>query len=438
MARDESSKSSSSSAYLTMFGAHKVPESLARLPKWLQDYIAWHAEQRKKPVSECKFLIIPCLYGNKCGGTSDRLRPLPYWLLLAKLTERVLIIKWDKPHDLHHFLIPPPGGLDWRSFPEIDQRVIRGRNYRLQNKFEFVYAGKACGDDVPLVNCTIDYVVPNIKNQTNNPFVMVSMPGNQPYEATNDGNMFAQQFSYDNEMPIIGQWGYAEMFSDIFRVMFEPVPALAQQINQTMASLGLREGAYTSTHVRARYPAANTPLDRKSRHMMDKDGGHFEFTGDMMKYAMRLSNNAIDCGYSLAPDDDLPILFVSDSHLVANYWNSTRTKRVSKDVEVKVVAVNRSEEPLHIDRDDGWPGSTPIEFYSVFEDLLMMGGSKCVAHGIGSFGSFGAGLIGNKCRAIHRKHNGLAVKCPNSRTDRIMIPTDPMLMKLLMPEYVLQ
>ena len=169
---------------------------------------------------------------------------------------------------------------------------------------------------------------------------------------------------------------------------------------------------------------------------MDKDGGHFEFTGDMMKYAMRLSNNAIDCGYSLAPDDDLPILFVSDSHHVANYWSSTGTKRVSKDVEVKVVAVSRSEEPLHIDRDDGWPGSKPIEFYSVFEDLLMMGGSKCVSHGVGSFGSFGSGLIGNKCSNIHRKYNGQPASCPNTIGDRKLVPIDPMLKKLAMPEYL--
>eukprot|EP00957_Ditylum_brightwellii_P156351 11900726-Ditylum_brightwellii.AAC.1 len=49
-----------------------------------------------------------------------------------------------------------------------------------------------------------------------------------------------------------------------------------------------------------------------------------------------------------------------------------------------------------------------------------MGGSKCIAHGIGSFGSFGAGLIGNECRAVHRIGNGNQEKCPNNRADKNM------------------
>jgi hypothetical protein len=34
---------------------------------------------------------------------------------------------------------------------------------------------------------------------------------------------------------------------------------------------------------------------------------------------------------------------------------------------------------------------------------------------MGSFGSFGAGLAGNNCRAVHRRYNGLPEKCPNDR-----------------------
>ena len=44
-----------------------------------------------------------------------------------------------------------------------------------------------------------------------------------------------------------------------------------------------------------------------------------------------------------------------------------------------------------------------------------MGGSKCDAHGVGSFGSFGAGLAGNRCRTVHRKSIGYIVPCPNER-----------------------
>ena len=63
-----------------------------------------------------------------------------------------------------------------------------------------------------------------------------------------------------------------------------------------MASLGLIEGEYIFSHV-----AANMPVDTKVRSKVDKDGGHFHFEGDMRKFAIRLSNNAIDCGHFLFP-----------------------------------------------------------------------------------------------------------------------------------------
>ena len=60
---------------------------------------------------------------------------------------------------------------------------------------------------------------------------------------------------------------------------------------------------------------------------------------------------------------------------------------------------------------------TAEDFYPLFEDLLIVGGSKCVALGIGSFGAFGAALAGNRCRALHRRPNGDILKCPNNRTN---------------------
>ena len=59
----------------------------------------------------------------------------------------------------------------------------------------------------------------------------------------------------------------------------------------------------------------------------------------------------------------------------------------------------------------------------MFEDLLIMGGSKCVAQGMSSFGAFGAGLIGNRYRAIHRRYDGKPVVCLNDRTDCLHLNT---------------
>ncbi len=47
-----------------------------------------------------------------------------------------------------------------------------------------------------------------------------------------------------------------------------------------------------------------------------------------------------------------------------------------------------------------------------------MSASKCVAHGIGSFGAFAAGIGGNRCRDIHRNYAGKSEECPNGRASR--------------------
>ena len=51
-----------------------------------------------------------------------------------------------------------------------------------------------------------------------------------------------------------------------------------------------------------------------------------------------------------------------------------------------------------------------------------MGGSSCVTHGVGSFGAFGAGLIGNKCRSVHRKYQGSPTMCPNDLSPKLFVP----------------
>ena len=73
-------------------------------------------------------------------------------------------------------------------------------------------------------------------------------------ERMNTGNNLFQLHSYANEVPVINQWQFVDLMGDIFRVMFEPVLALTQSINDTMTSLGLKENEYASVHVRARYP----------------------------------------------------------------------------------------------------------------------------------------------------------------------------------------
>jgi hypothetical protein len=62
-----------------------------------------------------RFLIMECLDAHaSCGGTSDRLKPLPSLLRVAHIFNCFLLIRWIRPAKLEEFLLPPKGGIDGR------------------------------------------------------------------------------------------------------------------------------------------------------------------------------------------------------------------------------------------------------------------------------------------------------------------------------------
>ena len=64
-------------------------------------------------TKDIKFLVSRCFRQDMCGGASDRLQDMPYNLMIANQTQRVLLLRWEKPAPLETFLVPPEGGIDW-------------------------------------------------------------------------------------------------------------------------------------------------------------------------------------------------------------------------------------------------------------------------------------------------------------------------------------
>jgi hypothetical protein len=213
-------------------------------------------------------------------------------------------------------------------------------------------------------------------------------------------------------MPNLVNADFPDMMENVFRVMFEPVPKLAQQINSTMAKLDLIENKYVSVHVRTRYPVSRLKFTVGNGTLdFDKAGGMDFNRRGTKQYLVSIMTNAIDCVNILSPN--LKVLIATDHNDATNYAisNDFSFGKNANTHIVRPVGIHRDEEPPHVEGNH-----VNADFTSVFEDLLMMGGSKCVAHGIGSFGSFGAALAGNRCRAIHRLHNGHSKQCPNLLT----------------------
>jgi hypothetical protein len=95
-------------------------DSSGAIPMWMKSYFQWHRQQREtllnpKDWRSMKLFVMECLdCQDRCGGTSDRLKPMPTMLRMAAMTKRFILIHWKRPAKLEEFLLPPKGGIDWR------------------------------------------------------------------------------------------------------------------------------------------------------------------------------------------------------------------------------------------------------------------------------------------------------------------------------------
>eukprot|EP00984_Skeletonema_dohrnii_P032757 scaffold27412_cov94-Skeletonema_dohrnii-CCMP3373.AAC.1 len=113
-----------------------------KLPDWVKKYTAWHKQQRHKffadmranGKSDVRFLISRCLSLENCGGASDRLQDMPYNLILANQTNRVLLVRWEIPAKLEHFLVPQPDGINWTVPDDMFPEDGKGWNWNLNGK----------------------------------------------------------------------------------------------------------------------------------------------------------------------------------------------------------------------------------------------------------------------------------------------------------------
>lgn len=406
------------SPFLTMYGEHRFEKSFAALPEWLRTYFLWHRRQTSDNAANTKYMALTCLKRDKCGGFSDRLRALPFWLLLASKVNRVLCIYWSKPFGLDWFLQPLTNGIDWRCPKEfIEEKVDITFPSRFQNNYPHVVLFNS--KPSPPVKVATLNAIKRIRN-LDDKYVSVSFK-DQDFGKINDANMVFHASSYKDTIPIANAWIHVPLMEHIFRVMFKPIEPIARRINATMTDLGLVENQYTSVHVRARYPTMKMAMimGKVASKEHDKHDKKLSFEGDYKAYLMEITSNALECGMLLEPNNK--IFFSSDSTDLTKYLMNNPISIPTNDFNItfaqnattyNIVAIDSRDEIKHLEHGHY---SSHIEYYPLIEDLLIMGGSHCVSHGIGSFGAFGAGLSGNRCRAIHRSPMGPISRCPNDR-----------------------
>ena len=329
----------------------------------LVDYFSWHAMNRRRLTetnwkTTHKYLIIRCTKEDqKCGGLSDRLKPLPFFLLVAARTKRLLMIRWNKPAKLEEFLFPR--NLNW-SVPEWMEETIRNNEttvkfYRNAQKL----AKRAKREKAVVIETRVQDMY----------------GGSQIYEQILKGG--------DNSTVV--QETYDVVYHDLFRALFSPAPPVAELIHEKMKAASLSPGEYAIAHYRAFYDIEHAKEKRSNKQIV------------------AASINAVKCASELRPGG--PVYFASDSKVAVD------TVRKYANQENRSIVTFESEEALHIDRTDDWEARPASDFYSVFVDLFMMANGRCVTYGQGGFGRYALLLSYNATCESRHFYRGKQMKC---------------------------
>jgi hypothetical protein len=330
------------------------------LPEWMTSYFRWHANQisslnETNWNNDRKYLVMRCLVvDNKCGGAADRLKMIPAALRLAHKLKRIFLIKWERPHALEEFLVPPKDGLNWSIPSWLDENFKYGFRPDIitDNHFKYVESD----------------------NHT-----LITMR----YQSNNHGSI------YYNENKAESDPDFNQVYRKCWSKVFEPSPPVAALIEKNTKEFGLAPGNYVSVHVRSKYQS-----DRAEDST--------------------LIQNAVNCGSQLHPG--IPIYIAADDNRVTEmgieYGASKGGIVVAHQDEQSPLHLDRGSEffsknnILFVFNQTNWSDFPPVSYYDIFVDLYMIAQSRCVTVNKGGFGRWGQLLMeNNTCYLNHGKNH---------------------------------
>ncbi|CAB9520637.1 expressed unknown protein [Seminavis robusta] len=312
------------------------------LPTWLTEYLEWHQQQRQllneSNWKEFYFLVSSAFKGQRNGGMTDRIRPILSLVRLAAQTQRILLIYWERPFALEHFLLPPQGGLDWRvpKYMTGDVRTTPARGSGWN----------------PIQSAA-----------TNRNYKLVTVA----YQSWHYGDLWYNEVIQPDEPPLLVTFRHA------WHIIFTPSLPVAQGIHHNFRRMGVFPGEFATTHMRALYAIQERPKEETER----------------------IAINAMNCISNLRPGG--PFFVASDSLLAIQ-----TAIRYGKEHNVTVVTAQHPQEPLHVGLHTEEDQSvTPSSFYDGFVDLYLMQLTRCTATGPGGFARWGIWLGFNESCYVH-------------------------------------
>jgi hypothetical protein len=371
-----------------------------RLPIWMKSYFRWHKEQRSVLTQENwngtidsseqsperrKYLVLMCLPGMaKCGGAADRLLPLPFFVRVAAQSHRLLFIKWGRPAELESFLLPPVGGFDWR--------LPRWLLPKVKDAGAFVITEDTILTQVALKNLTV--VRARLQSDDHGAVYYDSRIDYQPQ---------------NHESPV-GEPTFREVYRDVWRTFFTPVPAVAQRVSQYLERSGLQPHHYIGVHLRALY---GVPA-RDSRTLQ-------QWTEAAINCSSFLSDRTVPRPADMFDEDgdplqvhDGPLFFASDTSqatTIASEYGSRLGALVVTNRKRSTGGPNAPAEPLHLDKATQWQQREVSDFYDIFVDAYLLSLARCVAYSVGGYGKWGSLMTQNASCSMRYGLNSKERQC---------------------------
>ena len=333
------------------------------IPNWLSYYLKWHGTVRSDPALFAKARILIVDAGH--GGLSDRLKHLPYYMLLASKHSRVLLIHWKKDCGIQEFF--KPNVIDWRTPPHLLYWAID------LNK------QKGYGD---YFHHLIDDE--QLEANKNNRVLQVS------------GNLL----SLTKGQPQVPQASKNDrrVFKHIFQSLFKLSDPVQELLLSTKKEIGLGED-YVGVHLRARYPGISKVLD-KAGEQIDFNG-ITNVTPQVKQEILKLGNHAIQCTRAAAGDKDAQVYFASDTVLAM---------KLQHEQDDRVVHLKTDQERVHFgaSRAASSKGPQCSQYYPAIVDLWLLSQAKCIGFGVGGYGSLAAMMSDFECWTIHQRNGVLS------------------------------
>ena len=380
------------------------------LPEWITDYLDWHNDMRGKYPGKAiledpnapKVLVRTCF--GLCGGLNDRLGQLPTDIYAAKITNRILLINWLRPHPLEEFLEPTPNGIDWR-YPN-DGSPLKHDELRER---EITTVGEAR----KTITSFEDWFDENINELNGGKWKDERVVS---WAVVHDH----RRHKFDDRFKALGETDTVygtPSFGLLWHTMFRPVKRLQTKINAAYKEMNITPGNYNAVHCRVRHPRAYKKGTRTENgvYIAKADKSFLPFDGVFKEGAVNTAIHAFQCASRLEPDFRTePMYFMSDSDDLVQFlvhdMKSNEYLRKHADLvfqygtiesnafrmtsKLALVARDMSLPNVHIDKQKG---RRVRSYFPSFLDLYLGINARCVALGIGNYASFAAEISGTDC-----------------------------------------